>query len=67
MERIIVVSNERAVNHTLMALLRALFPECDIRIASSYDEGLEMCSNDRAFGSSLTERGGNHDKYPDHR
>jgi hypothetical protein len=58
MERIIVVAKDTEVNHALMALLSALFPECDIRIASFHDEGLETCSNDWGSGSSLTETRG---------
>ena len=63
-----VVIKETDSDHTLVELLNALFPECEIRIVSLNSEGLETCPNDSLSGHSKTDaRGGSHGKHFDHR
>ena len=68
MEKIVVVTKGKENDHTLIELLNALFPECEIRIVSLNSEGLETCTNDSLSGHSKTDaRGGSHGKHFDHR
>ncbi len=68
MEKIVVVTKGKENDHTLIELLKALFPECEIRTVSLNSEGLETCPNDSSSGHSKTdERGGSHGKHLDHR
>jgi len=67
-EKIVVVTKETDNDHTLIELLNALFPECEICIVSLNSEGLETCPNDSLSGCSKTDaRGGSHGKHFDHR
>ena len=68
MEKIMVVTKETDNDHTLIELLKALFPECEICTASLNSEGLETCPNDSLSRRSRTDaREGSHGKHFDHR
>ena len=68
MEKIVVFTKETDNDHTLIELLNALFPECEIRTVSLNSEGIETCPNDSSSGRSKTDaRGGSHGKHFDHR
>jgi len=54
MEKIMVVTKETDNDRTLIELLKALFPECEICTASLNSEGLETCPKD-----SLSRRSSN--------
>ena len=41
MKKIVIISQPGRVNHELIALVTALFPECDINVAAADRQGLE--------------------------
>lgn len=41
MKKIVIISEQGRVNHKLIALLTALFPECDISIAAADNQDFE--------------------------
>ncbi|MEX1346912.1 MAG: hypothetical protein AB1Z31_04210 [Desulfobacterales bacterium] len=43
MKKIVIISEQGRVNHRLIALLTALFPECDISIVSADRQDLKPC------------------------
>jgi hypothetical protein len=43
MKKIVIISEQGRVNHRLIALLTALFPECDISIVSADRQDLKSC------------------------
>ncbi len=43
MKKIVIISQPGRINHELIALLTALFPECDISIAAPGGQDLEPC------------------------
>lgn len=68
MEKIVVVTKGKENDHTLIELLKALFPECEIRTVSLNSEGIETCPDDSLSGQSKTDaKGGSHGKHFDHR
>jgi len=42
-KKIVIISEQGRVNHELIALLTALFPECDISIAAADSQDFEPC------------------------
>jgi len=42
-KKIVIISEQGRVNHELIALLTALFPECDISIAEADRQEVEPC------------------------
>jgi hypothetical protein len=42
-KKIVIISEQGRVNHELVALLTALFPESDISIAASASQEFEPC------------------------
>jgi len=42
-KKIVIISEQGRVNHKLIALLTALFPECDISIAAAESQDFEPC------------------------
>ncbi len=42
-EKIVIISQQGRINHDLIALLTALFPECDISIAAADRQDFEPC------------------------
>jgi hypothetical protein len=42
-KKIVIISEEGRVNHKLIALLTALFPECDISITAAESQDFEPC------------------------
>jgi hypothetical protein len=42
-KKIVIISQQGRVNHELVTLLTALFPECDINVAAADKQGLEPC------------------------
>jgi hypothetical protein len=67
-EKIVVVTNETGNDNTLIKLLKAHFPECEICTVSLYGDGLKTCSNDSSQGRSKADkRGGSHGKHFDRR
>jgi hypothetical protein len=67
-EKIVVVTKGTDEDRGLIELLKALFPECEIRIVSLNSEGLETCTNHSLSGHSKTDaRGDSHGKHFDHR
>ncbi len=43
MKKIVIISEQGRVNNELIALLTALFPECDINIAAADSQDFEPC------------------------
>lgn len=43
MKKIVIISQPGQINHELIALLTALFPECDISIAAPGGQDFEPC------------------------
>lgn len=43
MKKIVIISQQGRVNHDLIALLTALFPECEIRMAAPGGQDLAPC------------------------
>ena len=43
MKKIVIISEQGRVNPELIALLAALFPECDISIAAADSQDFEPC------------------------
>ena len=43
MKEIVIISEQARVNHELIALLTALFPECDISIAAADSRDFKPC------------------------
>jgi len=41
LKKIVIISQQGRVNHELVTLLTALFPECDINVAAADRQGLE--------------------------
>jgi hypothetical protein len=42
-KKIVILSEQGRVNHELIALLTALFPECDISIAAANSQDFKPC------------------------
>jgi len=67
-EKIVVVTKGTNKDRGLIELLKALFPECEIRTVSLNSEGLETCPNDSLSGHTKTDtKGDSHGKHFDHR
>ncbi len=43
MKKIVIISQPGRVNHEFIAMLTALFPECDISIAGADGQDFEPC------------------------
>ena len=68
MEKILVVTSETGIDHNLIKLLNALFPECEICIVSLNSDHFEKSPNDSSPGGSKTDtRGGSDGKHFDRR
>jgi hypothetical protein len=56
MKGIVIVAEDRNEKRDLAAVLRLLFPECEIRIVSHHDLGLHRHGLDDECGDSLVDR-----------
>jgi hypothetical protein len=43
MKKIVIISQQGRINHDLIAMLTAFFPECDISIAAVGGQDFEPC------------------------
>jgi hypothetical protein len=55
MKGIVIVAEDRNEKRDLAAVLRLLFPECEIRIVSHHDLGLHRHGLDDECGDSLVD------------
>ena len=59
MEKIVIISKQEDCNHGLIALINALFPECEISIVFSDMEGTDAYPDESLSELALTDaRGG---------
>jgi hypothetical protein len=62
MERIVIVTDGSEYDHGMIELLKAIFPECEIKIVSGKEKNSEASPMDSLGGSITTgPTGGNHD------
>jgi hypothetical protein len=58
MKKIVIISQQGRINDDLVALLTALFPECDISIAVPGRQGFEVCSADSFSKTDIADETG---------
>lgn len=58
MKKIVIISEQGQVNHELIALLTALFPECDISIAVADKQDFQSCPMDSISTTTMADDGG---------
>ena len=59
MEKVVIISKEKDCNHGLIALINALFPECEISIVFSDMEGTDAYPDESLSELALSDaRGG---------
>ena len=58
MEKIVIISKQEDCNHGLIALINALFPECDISIIFSDMEGTDAYPDESLSEFPLTDAKG---------
>ena len=62
MERIVIVTDGSENDYSLIELLKAIFPECEIQIVSGKEKSSEASPMDSLGGPITTgTTGGNHD------
>jgi len=60
-KKIVIISEQGRVNHEIIALLTALFPECDISIAGTDSHDFEPCpAGSFSKTDMVDEKGPNH-------
>lgn len=57
MEKIVIISKQEDCNHGLIALINALFPECEISIVFSDMEGTDAYPDESLSGLAPTDEG----------
>jgi hypothetical protein len=57
-KKIVIISERRRVNHELIALLTALFSECDISIAAADSQDFEPCPGGSFSKTDMTDETG---------